>query len=110
MKIIERGQWPVRRGIELDEEDRIRKIIINHLMCNLRIEPPPGPAGENDEYHRILDKAADGLEPYVREGLIVPENGGYQVTPLGQLFLRNLAMPFDRYLDPGKGPVFSRTI
>ncbi len=110
MKIIERGQWPVRRGIELDEEDRIRKMIINHLMCNLRIKSPPETEGKNDEYRRIMDEAAHGLHPYVREGLIVPEDGGYWVTPLGQLFLRNLAMPFDRYLEPGQDPIFSRTI
>ena len=36
-----------------------------------------------------------------------------EVTPLGRLFIRNLAMPFDAYLRrraPGERPVFSKTI
>jgi oxygen-independent coproporphyrinogen-3 oxidase len=110
IKAVESGEWPVRRGIELDEDDRLRKMIINHLMCNLRIEPPPGPAGSGDGARRILAEADGALQLHLREGLIVPENGGYQVTPLGQLFLRNLAMPFDRYLKPGQTPLFSRTV
>jgi len=37
------------------------------------------------------------------------------VKPLGRLFIRNLCMIFDQYLDPdgrkdGSTPVFSRTI
>jgi oxygen-independent coproporphyrinogen-3 oxidase len=32
-------------------------------------------------------------------------------TPLGRIFLRNLAMPFDAYLAPeANRPVFSRTL
>jgi coproporphyrinogen III oxidase-like Fe-S oxidoreductase len=35
---------------------------------------------------------------------------GWQVTPLGQLFVRNLAMAFDRYLPEQEGVTFSRTV
>ena len=34
-----------------------------------------------------------------------------RATPLGRIFLRNLAMPFDAYLAaPSEKPVFSRTL
>ena len=37
----------------------------------------------------------------------------FEVTTLGRLFIRNLAMPFDAYLrrqTPGARPVFSKTL
>ena len=59
--------------------------------------PPPAPP----ELARLEQHAADGL----------CEIGPYQleVTPLGRMFVRNLAMVFDAYLEPGKG-AFSRTV
>jgi oxygen-independent coproporphyrinogen-3 oxidase len=51
-----------------------------------------------------------GLAPYADEGLIETRDDGWVVTPLGRLFLRNLAMPFDRYLPEQDQVTFSRTV
>jgi oxygen-independent coproporphyrinogen-3 oxidase len=53
----------------------------------------------------VKDLAADGLVTYDADLL--------QVTPLGRLFVRNVAMLFDAYLPKragGEAPVFSRTV
>ena len=47
------------------------------------------------------------------DGLLVVTADALTVTPLGRTFVRNLCMPFDRYLQArlgGKTPVFSRTV
>lgn len=105
--------WAAARGHRLDEDDRLRKALINELMCNLVVRMPDGAdavPGLQDE----LGAAMTALEPYLGHGLIealpAGEGPGYRVTELGRLFLRNLAMPFDRYLPDQQGVTFSKTV
>jgi oxygen-independent coproporphyrinogen-3 oxidase len=47
------------------------------------------------------------------DGLVELSPGEIRVTPLGRIFIRNLAMPFDRYLREQKmneRPLFSKTL
>ena len=100
----------IERGHQLDLEDRIRKHIINHLMCNLEIEFPEEVYKASNGLHASLLDALESLQPYESEGLVRPRIGGYSITSLGQLFVRNLAMPFDRYLPQQQSVVYSRTV
>jgi oxygen-independent coproporphyrinogen-3 oxidase len=102
---LDRGELPVERGHRLSDDDKARRLAILRLMCRLdlpyRMLPEPA------------DRSAARLQPLVDDGLIVEEEEGYQVTPLGRWFLRNIAMALDAYL-PGQvaqdRPVFSRTV
>jgi oxygen-independent coproporphyrinogen-3 oxidase len=104
------GEWAVHRGHQLDLEDRLRKQIINHLMCNLEIELPQEALLSGNGLAASLHRAMDSLQIFESDGLIVPRPNGYSITPLGQLFVRNLAMPFDRYLEGQSDVKFSRTV
>jgi oxygen-independent coproporphyrinogen-3 oxidase len=109
-EVIHSGNWAVHRGHQLDHEDRVRKQLINHLMCNLEIEIPAEARAGGNGLLESLQEALESLRPFVAEGLIIERPRGFAVTPLGQLFLRNLAMPFDRYLAQQTGATFSRTV
>jgi oxygen-independent coproporphyrinogen-3 oxidase len=106
---IDDDGWAVARGHRLDDDDRVRKTLINDLLCNLVVRIPdeadavPGLRAE-------LESISESLAPYAEEGLLEPVNGGWRVTALGRLFLRNLAMPFDRYLPEQADVTFSRTV
>lgn len=104
------GDWAVQRGFMLDNADRIRKQIINHLMCNLVIEVPSAAREFGNGLFDELKTAMESLRPYVNDGLIVPSAERFEITELGQLFVRNLAMPFDRYLSQQTAATFSRTV
>jgi oxygen-independent coproporphyrinogen-3 oxidase len=55
--------------------------------------------------------ALERLRPSEEDGLIELRPGEIAATPLGRVFLRNLAMPFDAYLaEAPEKPVFSRTL
>jgi oxygen-independent coproporphyrinogen-3 oxidase len=46
-----------------------------------------------------------------QDGFVQITPGALTVTPLGRIFIRNLCMVFDRYLDKdGAKPVFSKTL
>jgi oxygen-independent coproporphyrinogen-3 oxidase len=107
---IETEHSVIARGHRLDAEDKLRKFIINDLMCNLRIQPEEVLAGVETSLAESLLDAMDRLEPFEADGLIERERDGYRITELGQLFVRNLAMPFDGYLRSQQTAAFSRTV
>ncbi|MEE9553969.1 MAG: oxygen-independent coproporphyrinogen III oxidase [candidate division Zixibacteria bacterium] len=106
---ISDGELPVTKGYKLDGDDIIRKEFINHLMCNLEIKIPKD-VDDNNNTIEAMKTALAKLKPYEDEGLIYPDGDSYRITPLGQLFLRNLAMPFDRYLTEKSAGEFSKTV
>jgi coproporphyrinogen III oxidase-like Fe-S oxidoreductase len=68
------------------------------------------PADASAELCNALQSARGQLARHTDDGLVLPTDVGYRVTPLGQLFLRNLAMPLDRYLARQGNATFSRTV
>ena len=109
-ELVEAGDNLLVRGHQLDDDDRYRKALISDLMCNLEIRPQALGAEMGIEVPDEVSRALESLRPYEDAGVIQPIADGYQITPLGQLFLRNLAMPFDRYLSQQAGTVFSKTV
>lgn len=107
---LENGEWPLDRGHELNDDDRTTKQIINHLMCNLEVELPSSWQQGDREFAERMRAALMQLAQFETSGLVRRRQDGYQVTPLGQLFVRNLAMPFDRYLAHQSNVVFSKTL
>ncbi len=102
---IKSGLLPVERGIILDGEDLLRRGIIMDVMCSLNVE--------FDRYGVDFKAKFSDAFPALREmegdGLLELRSDGFSVTPLGRLFLRNIAMLFDGRL--GKGaPRYSKTI
>jgi oxygen-independent coproporphyrinogen III oxidase len=101
------------RGYRLSEDDVLRRTVIGRLLCHTVIP--------KDEIEREFAIAFDdyfapelaALEDAEAEGLVVVTAREIQVTPLGRLFIRTLAMPFDRYLREQQmdtRPLFSKTL
>jgi len=107
------GRLPVHRGIARDADDEVRRDVIHELMCNFRVD-----YGAIEDKHGIdfTDYfAADltELAAHEADGMVTVGDEAIEVTPVGELFVRNLAMCFDRYLrekQGGEKPVFSRTV
>ena len=73
--------------------------------------------GADDARLTFADYFAPDLEllkPYADEGLAVIADDHVATTPKGELFVRNLAMCFDRYWrekhEKSTTPTFSRTV
>jgi len=108
---IESDKLAVHRGHILDNDDQMRKELISNLMCNLAINIPEQGIHSSNGAIDELKAAMSSLHKYELEGFIVPnQHAGYKVTELGELFLRNLAMPFDKYLPSQSQVKFSQTV
>ncbi|MBK6765618.1 MAG: oxygen-independent coproporphyrinogen III oxidase [bacterium] len=107
---IEAGELPLERGHELSKDDFTTKQIINHLMCNLEIEIPDKDFDADPEFEMRMEHAMKQVAGFEPRGLVTKSGRGYRITRLGQLFVRNLAMPFDRYLNEQTSVLFSKTV
>jgi oxygen-independent coproporphyrinogen III oxidase len=101
------------RGYRLSEDDVIRRAVIGRLLCHTVIfkrEIEREFAIAFDDYFAgELDRLADSSD----DGLVTIGADEIRVTPLGRIFIRNIAMVFDRYLHDqqmDRRPLFSKTL
>jgi oxygen-independent coproporphyrinogen-3 oxidase len=109
------GELPVERGASVTADDVLRRFVINRVMCLLRLDlrevGEKFGAGARKDIETSLRRGVDELEA---DGLVTFDGDVLQITPLGQLLVRNVAMLFDAYLPKhaadGKKQTFSRTV
>lgn len=108
------GRLPTVRGLVRSEDDDLRRAIVQSILCRMRLdtaelETELGIEGFEERFARELE----ALAPFEAEGFCTRRPGRVDVTPLGRLFLRHLAMLFDAYLDrdgKSKSARFSQTV
>ncbi len=96
---IEAGRFATCRGVALTRDDRLRRAVIERLMCDLAVDLEAlcdafaMPAGHfAPELERLADLAEDGLVEIAGATVSVPADA----RPL----LRCVAAVFDAYLEP----------
>ena len=92
---LEAGQLPIERGILLDDEDRLRREVIQHLMCATRLDFSAIERAFGIDFEQHFAAELDRLQPLLADGLAARDATGLQVTERGRLLLRHLAMAFD---------------
>lgn len=107
------GRLPIERGYVLNEDDRLRQHVIRELLCGFAVDKAAVEAQFGIEFDATFASALENLEEAREAGLILEEGRTLRVTETGRLFVRNLCMPFDRYLEAQRErgrPVYSRTV
>lgn len=99
------------RGFRLSFDDRLRREVIGNLLCHGVIVIPEIERDYGIDFGTYFASALERLVACEADGLVEISSTEVRATPLGRVFLRNLAMPFDAYLTefPEK-PTFSRTL
>jgi oxygen-independent coproporphyrinogen III oxidase len=96
------GALATERGVQLTADDLRRRQIITQLMCNFHVDLGASAQVEfASELKRLRELAA--------EGLVAVNGNEVEVTPLGRIFVRNVASIFDAYLTNQARP-FSRAV
>ncbi len=94
---LDAGQLAVTRGRVLTTDDRLRREIIQQVLCKGRVDFA---AIENRwaiEFRHYFRASWPRLEQLARDGLMTLDDRGLAVTPAGSLLLRVIAMSFDAY-------------
>ena len=98
-KRVDGGDLATVRGVEIDADDRLRRDIIERLMCDLAVDLDAVCA----RHGRTADYVADGIAALasLREcGAVEVAGGRVRVKPEARLLLRLACAAFDRRFEP----------
>ncbi len=106
------GRLPLERGYKRTVDDEIRREVITALMCNFRLDSVAVAARFGIDFERYFAPELRELERGpAADGLVRLEGSRIELTALGERFVRNVCMIFDRYLPSlGSRPAYSRTV
>ena len=101
------------RGFRVSADDCIRRAVIGRLLCHTVIPKRDVEREFSIVFDEYFASEIESLAEPRAEGLVILEPGEIRATPLGRIFIRNLAMVFDRYLreqQMDQRPLFSKTL
>ncbi|SFV63307.1 Coproporphyrinogen III oxidase, oxygen-independent [hydrothermal vent metagenome] len=109
---IDSGRLPFEKGIELSDDDMLRQAVIMELMANFSIDIARVEREHGIVFSDYFADALEALEEFVEGDLITITDDKISVSPTGTLLIRNIAMPFDAYMDKysSSKKSFSKTV
>ena len=110
---IDSGRLPTMRGMRVSDEDKLRRSIINRILCHTIILKSEIERDFGIEFDAHFAPELTRLRELEGDGLVRVEGDRIQVAPLGRIFIRNIAMAFDAYLnraEAARTQVFSKTL
>jgi len=109
--LIGAGKLAVFRGVEIDEDDLLRRAVIMQLICHFNLNFAEIASKYNIDFHTYFADEISRLAVMSEDGLIEMNSQSIQVTNKGRLLIRNVCMIFDRYLNnPQNNQRFSKAI
>ena len=104
------GQLATRRGLHCNDDDRIRRAVIQALICEFELDFGDIEQRFAIDFRTYFASIWPQLEQLSRDGLIDLGEQGIDVRPGGRLLVRSLCMLFDHYLEQQNLQRFSRVI
>ena len=94
------GCLPIVRGIALSEDDRLRRTIIERLMCDFSVDLDEVAS----EFHwntSNFRSEMDAIDELAQDGLVVRDGLTLTIPNEGRALVRNVCAVFDRYFENG---------
>ena len=108
---VERGHFPVVRGLALTRDDLIRRAVIMAIMCQGEIDYESINLAWLIDFKDYFARELEMLGQKEEEGMVRITETGITVTEQGWYFVRGVAMVFDKYLQADRTRVkFSKII
>ena len=97
---VRAGQLPIARGIVLTDEDRLRRDVIEELMCHGSVDLDATAARHGCNAASLLG-ATPALDTMAQDGIVEWDGRSLRVPETMRPFVRNVAAAFDAYFTPG---------
>ena len=104
------GKVPLARGYVVSEEDKLRRETIMRVMCDFSLDYASMSQRLGINFAAHFERELESLAPFEADGLVRRSPTGMEVTDVGRLFIRNVAMCFDNTLAPAGERKHSKTI
>lgn len=112
-KSVEERGIATMRGYRLSEDDVLRREVISRLLCHTVVVKAEISKEFGIDFDEYFAAELEQLKAPRQDGLLVASEEEIRTTWLGRIFIRNLAMVFDPYLEKQKlaeKPLFSKTL
>jgi oxygen-independent coproporphyrinogen-3 oxidase len=104
------AQLATSRGLLCNADDRLRRAVIQQLICNFSLEFAQIEHSFNIDFQGYFGELWPQLQGMAEDGLIELDGERITVLPAGRLLVRSVCMVFDAYLEQHSRQRFSRVI
>lgn len=107
---MDMGLLPIAKGFTLNQEDLIRRRVINELICHGAIHFDALEKTFDIAPQQHFRKEIEKLQPLISDKLVEVDEKGIRLLNRGRLLVRRLCMVFDEYLSLSSNdtPQYSR--
>lgn len=96
---IESGKLAIKRGVSVDEDDQIRRAVINQIICLFKCDFKSFEERFGIQFEAYFKDELESIRDIANDGLIAYTSSGFKVLSEGRLLVRRICMAFDRHLD-----------
>ena len=108
---LDEDRLPIAKSLQLDRDDLLRREVIMQLMCRMGIDKAPIENRWEIDFDQYFRRSIDQLQELNDDNLVEIKPDTIVINEKGRLFLRNIAMCFDKYLlDRKKAVNYSKTV
>ena len=107
---LDEGRLPATRGLRCNEDDRIRRTVIQQLICDFHLDFTSIEKQFDIVFREYFSATWPQLQSMARDKLINLTSKGIDVLPAGRLLVRSVCTLFDHYLELQNGQRLSRII
>jgi oxygen-independent coproporphyrinogen III oxidase len=98
-QLLDKGELPVHKVLLLTDEDRLRRKVIMQIMCRGEMKYSQFLRETGVDFRKKFSTELERMKALEKDGLIEQFIGGFRITETGRLFLRNVSMLFDGYIN-----------
>lgn len=100
MEAVKQGNFPIIKGIELSIDDKIRKKIIDNIMCYMEVDLAQITQGTNFTASDFAPEI-QRLIPLIEDGLVKLDNNKITINQSARQITRVVSSVFDQYFTGG---------
>ncbi|MEB0138080.1 MULTISPECIES: oxygen-independent coproporphyrinogen III oxidase [unclassified Undibacterium] len=107
---LDAGHLPIEKGTALTSDDLLRREVIMTLMCSMPLDIAALNLRYQIDFSAYFASEIAALAQYEDVGFLIVTPQRISVTPKGRLFVRAVAMVFDKYLQGTTTATYSKLI
>src|SRR3984893_12116182 len=110
---VERRGIATMRGYRLHDDDLLRRTVISRILCHGVLHASEIEREFGIVFHQTFAPEIARLTTFISDGIVDLDGGVIRTSLLGRIFIRNIAMVFDPYLEKQQlesRQLFSKTL
>ncbi|MFH2031713.1 MAG: oxygen-independent coproporphyrinogen III oxidase [Bacteroidota bacterium] len=108
---LDNGKLPIMKGWQLTEDDVLRRYVITKIMCDFELDFSDVEKKFGIDFEKYFAHGLNNFGELIEDGLVTLKDRKINVSEMGRLLIRNVAMNFDGFLERKEDTAkYSRTV